>query len=163
MKSLSAPCDKSGFFPFLLAPRGLVSSLRLSAPLVFSSPPLGEITERESRLRKTFFRSLLGLGAPITSTLLPPALAIERGLMVQSRVAPNCGDRQRPFACWWNWGDYKWLRTFAAGLSRKVFNARRTARCYGRWALKTKISKKPSSALPTTTAPLRLVISALTF
>src|SRR5216683_3760358 len=29
----------------------------------FSSPPLGEITERESRLRKAFFRSLLGLGA----------------------------------------------------------------------------------------------------
>ena len=40
MRSLSAPCDKAGF-PFL------------------SSPPLGEITERESRLRKAFFRSLL--------------------------------------------------------------------------------------------------------
>src|SRR5713101_7507399 len=55
MKSLPAPCDKTGFFPFLFAPRGLVSSLRLSAPLVFSSPPLGEITERESRLRKDLF------------------------------------------------------------------------------------------------------------
>src|SRR5216683_8112966 len=66
MKSLSAPCDKSGFFPFLFAPRGLVSSLRLSAPLVFSSPPLGEITERESRLRKAFFRSLLVLSCMIS-------------------------------------------------------------------------------------------------
>ena len=66
MKSLSAPCDKSGFFPFLFAPRGLVSSLRLSAPLVFSSPPLGEITERESRVRKAFFRSLLVLSCMIS-------------------------------------------------------------------------------------------------
>jgi len=39
MKSLSAPCDKTGFLP-----------------LVF---PLGEITERGSRVRKAFFRSLL--------------------------------------------------------------------------------------------------------
>src|SRR5712691_10256220 len=31
-----------------------------SAPLVFSSPPLGAITERAIRLRKAFFRSLLG-------------------------------------------------------------------------------------------------------
>jgi len=45
MKTLFAPCDKTGFLPFRFAPRGLVSSLRLLAPLVFSSPPLGEITE----------------------------------------------------------------------------------------------------------------------
>src|SRR6266852_4435359 len=70
MKSLSAPCDKSGFFPFLLAPRGLVSSLRLFAPLVFSSPPLGEITEKESRVRKAFFRSLLGQRRPEASPTL---------------------------------------------------------------------------------------------
>jgi hypothetical protein len=40
MKSLSAPCDKRGF-------------------LSLSFPPVGEITERESRVRKAFFRSLL--------------------------------------------------------------------------------------------------------
>ncbi len=45
MKTLFAPCDKTGFLPFRFAPRGLVSSLRLLAPLVFGSPPLGEITE----------------------------------------------------------------------------------------------------------------------
>src|SRR5712691_6509497 len=76
MKSLSAPCDKAGFLPFRFAPRGLVSSLRLSAPLVFSSPPLGEITERESRLRKAFFRTLLefsigGSLNPLTRTCSP--------------------------------------------------------------------------------------------
>src|SRR5712692_7800757 len=59
MKNPFAPCVETGFLPFRFAPRGLVSSLRLSAPLVFSSPPLGEITERESRVRKAFFRTLL--------------------------------------------------------------------------------------------------------
>src|SRR5712691_8931567 len=34
-------------------------TLRLNWLPSFSSPPLGEITERESRLRKPFFRSLL--------------------------------------------------------------------------------------------------------
>src|SRR6266851_6115296 len=68
MKSLSAPCDKTGFFPFRFAPPGLVSSLRLSAPLVFSSPPLGEITEKGKQGGEGLFprpaRLVLGCANP---------------------------------------------------------------------------------------------------
>src|SRR5713101_204585 len=51
MKNLSAPCEKN-WLPS------------------FSSPPLGEITERESRRRKAFFRSLLGVSESATSLLV---------------------------------------------------------------------------------------------